>query len=52
MSKTIKLELVFGYHWKPGTGKDVGSVRETSSDSFILKTITGVCDIHFVWGLL
>ncbi|XP_011607958.2 mitogen-activated protein kinase kinase kinase 20 [Takifugu rubripes] len=22
MSKTIKLELVFGYHWKPGTGKD------------------------------
>uniref|UniRef100_H3DHS1 Sterile alpha motif and leucine zipper containing kinase AZK n=1 Tax=Tetraodon nigroviridis TaxID=99883 RepID=H3DHS1_TETNG len=21
-SKTVKLELVFGYHWKPGTGKD------------------------------
>lgn len=52
MSKTIKLELVFGYHWKPGTGKDVGSVRETSSDGFILKTITNVCDIRFVWRLL
>lgn len=26
-SKTIKLELVFGYHWKPGTGKEVGSKR-------------------------
>lgn len=52
MSKTIKLELVFGYHWKPGTGKDVCSVWETSSDGFILKTITGVCDIPFVWGLL
>lgn len=22
-SKTVNLELVFGYHWKPGTGKSV-----------------------------
>lgn len=22
-SKTVNLELVFGYHWKPGTGRSV-----------------------------
>lgn len=28
-SKTVNLELVFGYHWKPGTGKSVSSQKET-----------------------
>lgn len=33
-SKTVKLELVFGYHWKPGTGKDVGSTKQAPAASF------------------
>lgn len=28
-SKTVNLELVFGYHWKPGTGKSVSLYTHT-----------------------
>lgn len=28
-SKTVNLELVFGFHWKPGTGKSVSLQRDT-----------------------
>lgn len=28
-SKTVNLELVFGYHWKAGTGKSVRLHRDT-----------------------
>lgn len=30
-SKTVNLELVFGYHWKPGTGKSVSLQLNTST---------------------
>lgn len=28
--KTVNLELVFGYHWKPGTGPSVRFYRVTA----------------------
>ena len=46
-SKTVNLELVFGYHWKPGTGNRVSLLSNTPT-----ACINTVCSCEQLTNLM